>query len=100
MMMMMVVLITNDNNGDVMIASIGGNIDDEDHQKNSITNANLKDVILTSIYFPQIYFHSGSLLSSMRNTVCGNPGILSAASQARQSAWSNTLIRDLSDFAS
>ena len=85
MMMIVVVLITNDNNGDVMIASIGGNIDDEDHQKNSITNANLKDVILTSIYL-QIHFHSGSLFSNIKNTVCSNPGIRSAANQAKQPA--------------
>ena len=45
MMMMMVVLITNDNNGNVMIAFIGGDIDGEDHQENSNTNANLKDVV-------------------------------------------------------
>ena len=98
MMMIVVVLITNDNNGDVMIASIGGDIDDEYSQKNSITNANLKDVILASIYL-QIHFHSGSLFSNIKNTVCSNPGILFAANQARQLAWSNTLIEDLSELA-
>jgi len=43
--MMMVVLITNDNNGNVVIAFIYGDIDGEDHQENSNTNANLKDVV-------------------------------------------------------
>ena len=67
----------------VMIALTSGDIYVEDHQGNSIVNANLKDVILTSIYFPQIHFHSGSLFSNIKNTVCSNPGILSAANQAR-----------------
>ena len=87
MMMMMVVLITNDNNGNVMIAFIGGDIDGEDHQENSNTNANLKDVVnILSIWFPQIHFHSGSLFPNIKNAVCSNPGILFAANQARQPA--------------
>ena len=76
--------------GDIFVA---------DHQESSITNANFKYVILTSIYLPQIHFHSQSLFSSIKDTDCRNPGILFAANQARQLAWSTTLNEDLSELA-